>query len=273
MNKKRDLLLVIALHCFALGLYAQVGINTQDPQTMLDVVGTLQVRKDLRLGGTNGTASSSGNKGVSIVKSAGPGNSAYWGDPTVVTSNFGITESIALSDRVGVVYTNPMKIAQLTELTEFSKMTDDPAWIAIPGLNCQVTPKHPTNRVVVSLQSMLQTGAFSQRPDVVVALGVFVDNELRSTRSFQLRISDMGFLVIDVFDTFTNLPVKSPVAAYQITIAAKLRYLAYPLDSSEPTGRYKYIAVGTNDGFASNTNPFMNQSSLKIDLYEDLNSK
>lgn len=74
MKKK---LLSMALFTMSLSINAQVGIYTSTPQSTLHVNGTVQVVKDLNVGGSATTKGNSGNKGEFLM-SNGSGNTPVW---------------------------------------------------------------------------------------------------------------------------------------------------------------------------------------------------
>lgn len=74
MKKK---LLYMALFVMSFNLNAQIGIQTPTPQNTLHVNGSLQVVKDINVGGDAGTKGNSGNKGEFLM-SNGTGNAPVW---------------------------------------------------------------------------------------------------------------------------------------------------------------------------------------------------
>ncbi|WP_054512975.1 hypothetical protein [Chryseobacterium sp. ERMR1:04] len=74
MKKK---LFCMALFAVSVIHHAQVGIQTPTPQNTLHVNGTLQVVKDLNVGGDSRTKGNSGNKGEFLM-SNGTGNTPVW---------------------------------------------------------------------------------------------------------------------------------------------------------------------------------------------------
>ncbi|ASE63923.1 MULTISPECIES: hypothetical protein [Chryseobacterium] len=74
MKKK---LLYMALLVMSISSYAQVGIHTSTPQHSLHVNGSLQVVKDINVGGNANTKGSSGNRGEFLM-SNGAGNAPVW---------------------------------------------------------------------------------------------------------------------------------------------------------------------------------------------------
>ncbi|MGH1520074.1 hypothetical protein [Chryseobacterium sp. JK1] len=82
MKKK---LLYMALFVMSEIINAQVGIHTATPQHSLHVNGSLQVVKDLNVGGNAETKGNSGNRGEFLM-SNGTGNAPIW--KTIESENF-----------------------------------------------------------------------------------------------------------------------------------------------------------------------------------------
>lgn len=78
-------LLYMALFVMSVFLNAQVGIKTPTPQNTLHVNGSLQVVKDLNVGGDAQTKGNSGNKGE-VLMSNGTGNAPVW--KSIESENF-----------------------------------------------------------------------------------------------------------------------------------------------------------------------------------------
>jgi hypothetical protein len=81
----KNTLLYMALFVMSLNVNAQVGIKTPTPQNTLHVNGSLQVVKDLNVGGNAETKGSSGNRGE-VLTSSGPGTAPTW--TTIESQNF-----------------------------------------------------------------------------------------------------------------------------------------------------------------------------------------
>lgn len=67
----------MALLAMSANYYAQVGVYTPTPQSTFHINGTLQVVKDLNVGGTANTKGNSGNRGEFLM-STGSGNAPVW---------------------------------------------------------------------------------------------------------------------------------------------------------------------------------------------------
>lgn len=277
MNKK-NIGLAIALLLITHIVYAQkVGINTETPLTTLDVNGDMRVRNEIRLGGTAGTVGSPGSTGQAFT-SQGAGKSPVWSPMGVdVSLGYGITQSVILADRVGVKYETTDAITSLTgEYLEDSELTAANGWTEITGLRSEITPTRDKNKVVVSFQTIAQGQANNDIVDTEFGIGIFVDGKLKSVRSVNVNGSGMTFTVGNLFDTFDNLPVKADNEPYVIQVATSLRYRYVYRDpkltggSGEPSSSAWYVFIGTSTSGVTNTNEWMNMSSLKLELYEEI---
>lgn len=90
MKKKITLYLIL----FSSLSYAQIGINTTTPQKTLHVNGTLELTKELNVGGDSITSGNSGNSGQ-ILTSLGSNKAPIW-DNSITTSN-GIQKLVGFS--------------------------------------------------------------------------------------------------------------------------------------------------------------------------------
>ncbi|MDN3692458.1 hypothetical protein QWZ06_09320 [Chryseobacterium tructae] len=72
----------------SLSIFGQVGVNTATPQKTLHVNGSLQLVKELNVGGTSSTAGSAGDAGQ-VLKSNGPDAAPTWQNLAGVPSSTG----------------------------------------------------------------------------------------------------------------------------------------------------------------------------------------
>lgn len=284
MNKKTvNIIIGVMLLLFTHTIYGQntgvVGINTNTPQTTLDVNGTVRVRNAIRLGGVEGTIGNVGRAGQ-VITSRGADTSPVWAaiDSPSLNLGYGITESITLSDSQGVIFagttgdSTPDRITELTaEYLEDSELSAANGWVEIAGLSTEITPTKANNRVAVTLQTVAQALTTGSTADVVFAMGIFVDGKLKSTRPVSVNGSGSIFTIGTLFDTFENLPPKLNEEPYSIQVAVSLRYryIYTSAGNIESPGNNWTVFIGTSTG-VDNTNLWMNTSSLKVELYEEI---
>lgn len=272
MNKKKSILIIITLLSINITFAQKVGINTNTPQATLDVNGVIQVRKEIRLGGQAGTTGNPGSTGQAFV-SQGTGKSPIWSPVGLdVSLGFGITQSVVLTDSVGVLYTK--EISSLTaEYLENSELSTAAGWTELEKLRSEIKPTKANNRVVVTLQTIAQTANSTFLADAEVAIGIFVDGKLKSVRHIHVGGSSMTFTVGTLFDSFENLPVKENNESYTIQVAFANRYNKLQSKTNStgtPSAKDYYIMVGKSTSDVSNTSNRMNMTSLKLELYEEI---
>lgn len=276
-----NIVLGLLLLLFTPIVYAQnVGIETNTPQTTLDVNGKVHVRKDIKLGSEAGTAGNPGNAGQ-VITSRGAGQNPVWAAAggQITDLGYGIKESVVLSDSQGVIYTGTAgnytsdRITELTtEYLEDSELNAANGWTEIIGLRSEITPTKTNNRIVVTLQTIAQAAVTGSTADAVFAMGVFVDGKLKSVRPVSVLGSGSIFSIGTLFDTFENLTPKAGGVPYTVQIAVALRYRnVFSTSSGAPSsaGSEWTVFIGTSTD-VTNTNSWMNTSSLKIELYEEI---
>lgn len=267
MNKK-NIIFGVLLLLFTHITYAQkVGINTDNPQTTLDVNGAIQVRKDIKLGSAAGTAGSSGAAGYGFT-SQGAGKSPVWSPMGLdISLGFGITQSVVLADSVGMEHSSTTPITSLTaEYLEDSELTVANGWTELSNLKAEVRPTKTRNRLVITLQTAGQVGTM-RTMDAVFAIGIFLDGKLKSVRPLPLYGDDLFFAIGTLFDSFENLPLKANNEPYVIQVAAAIRYKTV----ENATDNSDWVAIlGKTITKTNNTNNLMNMTTLKMELYEDM---
>lgn len=270
MNKKCVIQGLIML-MFVQMTYAQivgVGVNTDTPRATLDVEGSMRVTKDIKLGAESGTAGDPGNEGDGFA-SQGPDKNPVW-TPLMsgMASGYRIAESIVLNDQGGFLDNSSSPITDLrAQYMEGSSISEN-RWVELTGLRADITPKTENNRVVITLQTVGQSGAKTGiTADLVLAVGIFIDDKLRSVRPISVYGSSMAFSIATLFDSFQDLKPKTGGASYSIKVGVALRYKNVT-GGSGPTAWY--ALVGRSDPNVTNTTGMMNKTSLKIDLYEEI---
>lgn len=246
-------------------ILAQVGINTKDPKAMLDINGSLQIRKEIRVGETYDPGSKS-----MILISQGPNIAPKW-ISSDHTNKYSISQSILATDEIGVSYHPNQTVDNILHLEEFSDMTD---WDEIEGLRSEIYISSPYNQIVAEIQTMLQFTTSNLYPAAIVSIGIFIDNQLRSTRTQQIAGNGLAFCPIKINDLINNLPVKIDGKPYEFRVGVRLHYFNFPLDDGVfPSDDELYwLFVGHSDeSIVTNTNNFYNRTSLNINVYENLN--
>ncbi|MDU1906236.1 MAG: hypothetical protein E6772_15815 [Dysgonomonas sp.] len=267
MDKKNIILGAILLLSTHISYAQSVGINTENPQTTLDVNGAIQVRKEIKLGNAEGVAGSPGSVGYGFA-SQGVGKNPVWAPLTTIQppTGLGITQSFVLNDSDGARFLRTYSDTNFSpEFLEDSGLNTANGWVELSNLKAEVIPTSPVNRLVITLQTVGQS-SLSIDVDAVFAVGVFLDGKLKCVRPLQVMGSDYAFATGTLFDSFENLPPKANSDPYVIQVAAIMRYNRdYP--SSNPGAIYYYL--GTSPSSTPNSNNLMNMTTIKLELYED----
>ena len=257
----RTSITLILFGIFSLVCNAQnVGINTINPQATLDVVGDLNIRKNLQVSDADGQNINSGLKGQALF-SRGSKLSPEWKDVEGTRTTYRIRESTVLTDTKGVVFNNNNKMEITPEFAENSSI-NDPVWKEIAGLKSSITPTDKKNRVLITLQTMCHSND-DGNVDYLFSVGIFIDQKLRAVRPLNLIGRQFSFEPSTLYDSFENLPIKDDNAPYDIQVAVCQRYRNI-IDGNSKTGT---VSVGTDSG-KDNANSWMNKTSLKVELYE-----
>jgi len=110
---------------FSVYNYAQVGINTENPQTALDVNGSIQLRNELQVDGNPGTPGQ-----IYFSQGSSPANLNDWKDvnvPFLEEGQYQLVNTYAVKDEVGIDFTGapapPSPVAIFNETFESNSPT------------------------------------------------------------------------------------------------------------------------------------------------------
>ncbi|TQM19215.1 hypothetical protein [Chryseobacterium aquifrigidense] len=196
---------------------AQVGINTPNPTNMLDVNGDLNIRKELRTGGTDVLKGSAGTAGDIFHNNTDLGANDWKvikiADGQGSMSVFSIN---TVSDKTGVSFSG--NSGATNPYNDGEALTG--GWTVIPGTVDTFSVTNGTNKATFSFQTTVQkTGTNSAS----FACGVFVDNALRAVRTDVLLGDSGGYKIFNLNATLTNL---TPKNQYSVKVACIKRAIA-----------------------------------------------
>lgn len=234
---------------FSNTIFAQVGINTENPITTLDVNGDVNISGKIRTNGTDAVQGDPGDKNKALT-SNGLDGAVSWEDVKIPVGYQGglyLTAVEAVADRVGL---NLVETGYGT-YTENSPLTGD--WTEIPGLSKQIQVTRATNKVHVQFQTTAQMN-FSGSASF--ACGIFMDNQLKGVRVDVLRGDAGGYNIFNINSSFNNVSAGN----HTFKVACRARTF------SNTSGR---LAIGQAN-VAANLNADMAQSALNIYVLEDL---
>jgi hypothetical protein len=263
------------VYCCVAGLlvsiqtYAQVGIGTSTPNSVLDVNGKTTLRKELRVGGTSTTVGNPGLNGQVLV-SQGEGLPPDWKSLNVTfieEGQYRLVNSYLSTDQVGISTLSSVAAADGIyqnsigdDITDTSKGT----WVKIDGLKNNFTVKDAKNKLTYQFQSGVEmkapTAGTSQ--NVSFACGVFRNSKLVAIRPDKISSTNNSERngIQDYIFTLNYTEQNVPAGAQQVEVACR------KITSSNSTSQF---TIGKNVSNTNNvSNAFTLESMMKIDVIE-----
>ncbi|MGG5209020.1 hypothetical protein ACQWU4_08725 [Chryseobacterium sp. MIQD13] len=197
---------------------AQVGINTSNPASMLDVNGDLNVRREIRTDGTNLVKGSAGVAGT-ILHNNSELHTNDWKSVKIADGqgSMSVFSLNTVSDQTGASFSNPN--GSTSPYTEGAAITS--AWTVLPGTTDTFSITNAVNKVAFTFQTTAQkTG--NANASAGFACGIFVDNRLRAVRTDVLIGSEGSYKIFNLNATLTNLMPKNN---YSVKVACTKRNL------------------------------------------------
>lgn len=249
--------------------FAQVGIGTSSPNSVLDVNGKTTLRKELRVGGTSTQLGNPGTKGQVLV-SQGAGLPPVWKTikiPFTEEGQYKLINSYISTDQVGI---NSLSSAVAGDTYVKSSIGDDVMdankgkWVKIPGLENNITIKNGRNRLTYQFQTGVEMKATADniKQNVSFTCGVFRNGKLVAVRPDKISTNNNtekeGFQDYSFTLNYTEQNV--PAGLQKIEIACR---------KIEASNNNAQFTIGRN---ISNDNPVSNrfilESDFKIDVIE-----
>ncbi|MET3732827.1 hypothetical protein [Moheibacter stercoris] len=246
-------------------VYAQVGIQTNQPQSDLDVNGDVSLRQELRLKGTSTVTGNPGQNGQVLFSQDGT-NEPMWkfvNVPYIEEGQIQLKYSFAVVDQVGIDF--PSGAGDLDELSSLGESLNS-TWTQIPGLATQLEIKKSLNKVALIFQTgveMLNT----YNPEVDVKnfvryiCGVFQNDILVAVRADQVNSSNNKNSKNQGLYTLSYILTNVPVGEHTYKVAC--RKIKTSTGGNYPLAIGKTLVTG-----AQVANNFMLSSNLKIDVME-----
>lgn len=211
-------IIIIKSLLFAVVANAQVGVNTPNPSTMLDINGDVNVRKEIRTGGTNLLKGSAGSAGT-IFHNNSEMNANDWKSIKIADGqgSMSVFSLNTVSDQTGATFSSPN--GATTPYTEGTAINN--TWTVLPGTVDTFSITNAVNKVVFTFQTTAQkTG--NTNASSGFACGIFVDNNLRAVRTDVLIGSEGSYKIFNLNATLTNL---TPKNNYNVSVACTKRNL------------------------------------------------
>lgn len=248
-NMKKNIFKILVLLVISCPVMGQVGVNTTNPVTTLDVNGDINVTGKIHVSGTDSALGDPGDKNKALT-SNGTTNDVSWEEVKIPVGYEGglyLTAVEALNDRVG------LNLFQTGSTTYAQNESLSGNWTEIPGLTKQITVSHSVNKVHVQFQT---TAQMNFAGSASFSCGIFLDNQLKGTRVDIIRGSAGSYNVFNINSSFNNISVGNH------TFKVACRGRNYTSTSGQ-------IAIGTAIT-PSSLNADMSQSALNIFVLEDL---
>jgi len=249
--------------------HAQVGIDTNSPNSTLDVNGKTTLRKELRVGGTPTQVGNAGLNGQVLV-SQGENLPPVWksinvsfmeeGQYKLINSYLSLDQKgiTSLSNGVAgdMIYTNVVG----DNITDTSKGK----WVKIEGLENNFTVKNPKNRITYQFQTGIELKApvATTSQNISFTCGVFRGGKLVAVRPDKVSSTnntDKGGFQDYIF-TLNYTEQNVPLGAQKIEVACR------KIESSDVNSQFSIGRNISNSNTVSNA--FTLESDLKIDIIE-----
>ncbi|WP_413534020.1 hypothetical protein [Empedobacter brevis] len=238
----------------------QMGVNTDSPKSSVDVNGDFGLRKRIFL--DNNGKESKGNKGQILV-SQGEGLPPTWKTlriPEYEPNKFYLIFNDSFSDLKGLGYSgNQNSSANLeNEVVENAQLSNllSKGFQEIEDLAKTFTINSKVSKVYFQFETVVQQNNtnLTDGENIKYACGIFIDKQLKSVRVNTLSPNPSA----GTFLTHTQIGGASglPVGTHSVNVAC-----------AKFSGTTITFGIGRSVR-NSNTNAFMTQSSLKVDVYE-----
>lgn len=255
-------IILINLLFISSSLFGQLGINTNTPRTTLDVQGDLEVRSKIYLGGNETSIGKLGETGAVLV-SQGVNQSPTWKvlrRPEFKPETYYLINYESSSTEVGLTLdhdatVNRVKYTQNMSLSSFLAGSGISGEIA--GLTKKFKVNNSLNKIGLIFETVAHINSTGINQGVDFACGVFIDDQLKSVRTFTLNQPTAS---VGPFYTFTLLGSTENLAKKEYTakVACKRRASVDGYSGTFGIGKAVY----------SNINDFMAQSTLRIEVLE-----
>lgn len=270
-------ILIFILGSFTVLLHAQgnIGVATTSPRANLDVNGDLNIGKKIFL--DNGSGVLLAGKENQLLVSRGPNNPPTWKTlriPEYLAGNYYLIfndsfkdfNAAATTGGQGISFTDsetaPTTLEPSTDFavnTPLSSLTAN-GFKTISGLSKNFTVNSTVSSTYFMFETVVQQnnpGGASDVSNIKFACGIFVDGLLKSIRINMLPRSSSS----STFITHTQIGGVENLLAGTHSINVACARLTNPASGIT-------LGVGVPSYVTQNTNNFMTQSSLKVDVYE-----
>ena len=242
--------------------FSQVGIETDTPQSALDINGSLQLRSDLKVNGSDSTEGNPGTVGQALV-SQGEGQPAVWKNvlvPFLALDGFQMTNSYSKIGRTGISFPTGAGDGVHT-----SNLDDNltSAWTVLNDLTTDFEVTNPNNKIALVFQSGVELSkTTSDNQNIKYICAAFVDGKLKAMRPNQIdavKNKEKSQSLITL--SYTILDIEPGI--HQIQVGCR------KISTTNDNLRLAIGRPSEGDG-NTQTNNFTMQSIIKIDVIERL---
>lgn len=260
--KNTFILLFCVSSCFA---FAQVGIGTNNPKTTLDVAGDLNLRRELRVGGTT---SVNGNAGIAgqVLVSSGNSTAPTWksvNTPFASAGDYQLVNTKVLFDRTGINFAANANNTSASYISTLGENISTNGWIQISGLQTTILVEQENNTLSLVFQTGVESNSggsdITDNRLVKYMCGVFQNDLLVAFRGDELLDVHRKDANNEGVYTLSYSVDDLPVANHVFKVACRR--------IQTTAGTYQF-AIGTPITSSAISNAFMLQSIIKIELLE-----
>jgi hypothetical protein len=185
----KNIIKLLPLLFISMSISAQVGINTTTPKSTLDVNGDINLRNELKVGGTKSVAGNPGTDNQLLV-SQGDNATPLWKTSKLSfyeQGEYRITGSNAITDDTGINFGSTSIGDGVPKNAIGENLTT--AWSVIDGLTTSLKVSDPTNRINLYFQTGVEMSDVGDNSDRFVrfACGIFLDDKLAALRADQIN--------------------------------------------------------------------------------------
>lgn len=240
--------------------YSQVGIQTDDPNTALDINGSIQLRSDLKVKGTD---TQTGDPGIfgQLAASGGDDKVVNWKDskvPFLEEGQYQLVDSYAQIDKQGLSFPVGSGDGQSTNKIN-DPITSD--WLVFNDLTTNIKVSDVDNKISLVFQAGVELSKIaSNNQNVRYICGVFFNDQLKAMRPNQIDAingKEKNQSLISLSYTLLNI---AP-GEHQVKVGCR------KISSTNNQLRLGIGRPSEGEGTAQ-TNNFTMQSILKIDIIE-----
>ncbi|UOU99901.1 hypothetical protein MUU74_08090 [Chryseobacterium daecheongense] len=183
-----------------------IGIATTKPRTHLDVNGTMNVKNDIKLGGTDLNSGNSGTFGDLI--SANGNNNPEWRNfdlPEGYGNSLVLNATYLMSSETGVSFAGTGNSAVLSvPYTQDQGMTTPTAWKEITGIAQTFAITKTISSTNISLQTLAQSNS-----DVLTSFGcgIYIDDKLKFVRTASITGVAGSYRTLNLNASISNLSI------------------------------------------------------------------